>query len=175
MLGGWLGRAAARVTVRPGLSSTSLPPAQSVCLLPSPHARLPPPTQFIALLSYTVLGFLNYRRACALPPAEADRALLLLLLCCSLSFGEMMARLLVLRLGWLKLPTLPRAVICQAAFRVALEFGPAACLLALAATALVHLSFFVPAVRSIAKALEIHPFRVRGAVHWYSLRGGKTA
>ena len=122
----------------------------------------PPLAQFTALLAYTTLGALNYRRACDLPGSEGDRALLLLLLCCSLSFGEMMARLLVLRLGWLKLPALPRAVVCQAAFRIALEFGQTARVLALVFTALVRatpaavlvaIAFYVAVAFSVLTAI----------------------
>ena len=38
-----------------------------------------------------------------------------------------------------------------------------------------HLSFFVPAVAAISAALGIHPFRVRGAAHWYSISGDQKA
>ena len=60
-------------------------------------------------------------------------------------------------------------------FRASLEMGGSAQMFALGLALATHLSFFVPAAAAISRVLEIHPFRVRGAVHWYSLHGAKVA
>jgi len=131
--------------------------------------------QLATCAAYTVVGVLSARRAAELPGADGDRAMVRLLLCCALCYGEMMARMLVLRLGGLALPTLPRSVGTMLVFRASLEMGGSAQMLAVGLALATHLSFFVPAAAAIARVLEIHPFRVRGAVHWYSLHGAKVA
>mmetsp|Transcript_39508 Transcript_39508/g.89632 ORF Transcript_39508/g.89632 Transcript_39508/m.89632 type:complete len:401 (-) Transcript_39508:549-1751(-) len=126
--------------------------------------------QLISLLcSYTVVTSLCVYRASELPGAEGDLALALLLLCSMFSFAEAMARMLVLRLGRLRLPVVPRSVVCMCLFRAALEIGPAARLAVVLLSAALHLSFFVQATRALARVLGVHPFRVRGASHWYKL------
>ena len=82
----------------------------------------------------------------------------MLLLCGSFCFAEAMARMLVLRLGWLRLPAVPRSVVCITLFRVALEIGGYAPAAAVAIAAVFELTFFVRACRAIAAgARAAHP------------------
>lgn len=103
-------RAAQRPCSCPALSSTTLDQRASR-------------VQLYSLLSYTALGVWCCWSASTYVGAQRDYTLLRLLLCCSFAFGEMMARVLMLRLGRLRLPLLPRHWITLPIFRASMEVG----------------------------------------------------
>ncbi|KAL3906390.1 MAG: hypothetical protein SGPRY_010563 [Prymnesium sp.] len=77
--------------------------------------------QFCTLLAYTAMGLWCFVRARRVDEECRDQTMLLLLLCCNICFGEMVARMLMLRLARLDLPYLSLGVACLCGFRIALE------------------------------------------------------
>jgi phosphatidylglycerophosphate synthase len=125
------------------------------------------------IVTYVTLAFACHTKALELlPPPRAQRALLLLLLLCSFAFAGDLMRLLASRVAHIPLPRVSRALACLAAFLVCLVQGWHSDL-ALATPVLIAglstIGFFVYMTREISSALHLHPFRVRGAKHWYSL------
>ncbi|KAL1523148.1 hypothetical protein AB1Y20_018103 [Prymnesium parvum] len=129
--------------------------------------------QFFSLVVYSALVLLCFVRVREKHGMAGNQSMLLLLLCCNFCFGEMVARMLMLRLGRVRLPVVPYSVLCLCVFVAAVEVGPIAQLLTVGLAGISFFAFFTSSVLAIARALQIHPFRVRGAVHWYTLRGAK--
>ena len=138
--------------------------------------------QLAYLASHAGLTFLSYRAARGLPALPGARLphlpLLLLLLLTSFGFAGELTRLLASRVAHIPPPRLSRGLLLTLAFWLSLSLTAAtagsvplyAGLAALvAAAALDALRFFVRATRAVAGAVGLHPFRVRGARHWYSL------
>ena len=120
------------------------------------------------------------------PPAAAvghlAPQLRLLLLAANSAFAELMARILVLRIGQRPLPRVATpATLALLAFVVTCGGGstagapvvarvtPAACAACASCVVALHAAYFVWAVRAGCAALGLHTFRVRGARSWWRL------
>ena len=143
--------------------------------------------QVAFLTAHAVLSFLSYRaavRAVTLhPPDQSTRPterllpLRLLLLLVTVGFAGDVARLLAARVGHIPPPRLSRCLGATAAFCLGVRLwahrpGLALHLFLFAivcATAVDALRFFVRVASAVSEAVGLHPFRVRGAKHWYSL------
>ena len=160
------------------LASTTAPPLAPP--VPSAPPPKPPCAGFAALgrqLAF-LFGYVGLVLACfssatsRLPAAEAPAALLSLLLLSSFAFAGDTYRLLACRVGHMPLPKVSRGLSCLLGYWVCVWAGaasPAALLVPTAAAACCAVGVFVRTTRQVSAALRLHPFRVRGAKHWYSL------
>ena len=152
------------------------------CAGPMPMAR-----QVAFLTAHVVLSLLSYRtavRAVALhptgqstSPTERLLPLRLLLLLVTVGFAGDVAKLLAARVGHVPPPRISRCLGATFAFCLGVRLwgdrpGLDVHLFLFAivcATAVDALRFFVLVASAVAEAVGLHPFRVRGAKHWYSL------
>ena len=80
----------------------------------------------------------------------------------SFAFGDLMDRILLLRLGGLKLAMPPPSIVLVGVCYMALGHGIIATWMVLVGTIYKHLSFFVRYAGAIARAYKIHPFIITG-------------
>lgn len=103
----------------------------------------------------------------------AADALFWLLLLTSFAFAGDLMRLLACRVGHIPLPKVSRGLVCLLAYLLCLRQGwhsAEAMAMPVGMAAMSTVGFFVFMTREISSALNMHPFRVKGAKHWYKLQ-----
>ena len=129
---------------------------------------------YFCVCAWCVRGCLNIART---DPQLSHGLLLLLWMLCMAAWGGDVVRHLALKVGHIPLPVVSRSLAYVTLFGVAVNVAGAQQpdLVGMAAKALLGMAmftsvaFFGCATSAIAKAVGLHPFRVRGAKHWYSL------
>uniref|UniRef100_A0A7S2FSD6 Ethanolaminephosphotransferase n=1 Tax=Haptolina brevifila TaxID=156173 RepID=A0A7S2FSD6_9EUKA len=131
--------------------------------------------QCASCVAYVVIVGIAFASLVQQPDASSVAVHMLLLMLCSNScFAEFMARLLLLRLAEWPVHLCWPGLAFLASFAAIVQvrgggLGASVCAILAAVAALSHAHFFVWAVRSMAAALGVQLFRVKGARSWCRL------
>jgi hypothetical protein len=118
----------------------------------------------IAVLQ-TLLWMCFDRAATTAVPSSTNgttTGLVCLVITSAFAFGDLMDRILLLRIGQLPLRMPPPCLFTMTSFYFALGHSLEATYLCTAVSVLMHLSFFVRYARAISSAYGIHPFLISG-------------